>query len=504
MQSLIFNNDDTIMVDNFDNIILLTNLPEPVLIHHIFYELDFEDLKSLRLTCKYFSKICFTNRKLFIRDTTLSNILESKNEDESSICYLTRIFNLNSINFYGFNVFGCFTNINGFYPLLNNLKVINFREAIPSECNTQDLSNLPSSLQQLSIFVSWPIDHTHIKLFPRSLTHLTIDNFSYGTDEAMEQLPLSLESIDFAFCGGITDEGFKHLGRFSVLKSLKLVDCIGITSKALQYLPLSLTSIDLHYEENFSDIITDKSLESLAQALKSSSSLTHLNLNYSCSITSKGLKYLPSTLKILKMAHCGNITDENIDCIPRNLEELDATNWGITDIGLRMLPSSLTKLHLDSCSGIKIYILFFFKIKLKIKFHYFTLDIKFKNINNLSLLKSLGLYNCKEISDLSIESFSSTLTDLDLSHCSKITDKTLILLPSDIKKLNLYGCSITNNGLNYLSSNLKYVKLSLNHGVTLDGLEELKKNPKFFSFIYTSNLVSVIFTNEWLNFSKTF
>jgi hypothetical protein len=249
-------------------------------------------------------------------------------------------------------------------------------------------------------FFELPVADEDLKLLPRSLTSLAIDEDSRITGTGFKDLPRSVTDLELRQDGKVTGIGLKDLPQS--LNKLVLTFNDTITDQGLMELPRSLTVLDLTFDSK----ITDAGLRNLPR------SLTDFQLGYDDKITGSGFKDLPGSLTHLDLSNNGSITDTWLMDLPRSLTRLSLSRGAnISDAGLKDLPRSLTDLDLS--------------IEPRIT------DAGLKDLPRS--LTHLDLTYDSSITDAGLKDLPRSLTTLVLDHDDRITADGIKTLPSTTK-----------------------------------------------------------------------
>jgi hypothetical protein len=158
------------------------------------------------------------------------------------------------------------------------------------------LINLPANL--LSLTISTLIVDTDLALLGRNMTHLSISSCKELTDEAVNLLPRTLTAFDAWDFTKLTDSGVALLPR-----GLRLLwlSCPNVTDYCAQHLPPTLTNLRIQLAP-----LSDGFLVHLIAP-----HLVHLELN-SADISNEAIGRIPRTVKFLHLASSSRLTG---DCV---------------------------------------------------------------------------------------------------------------------------------------------------------------------------------------------
>lgn len=315
-------------------------------------------------------------------------------------------------------------------------------------------------------------------LLANELKTLELEGCVLITDKTLARLATQspvLEQLTLSHCPLITEGGIKKLVEACpTLRRIGLEGCSGISGPFLmslvkQVLLPSLKTLDLSKPLRPSEV--DSSLFWLFPELTTLNirgcrgvddlhfwSFLHTLDMSACTDFSKfeKLKDLTS-LKILRLSRCSQLTDEHLYSIPEDVETLDLSFCpNITGNGLRF--KKLHSLNLTGCIRIDLSLFKYYK----------------------GASGELILSGCPQIDDRACEELStSELHSLDLSGC-KISDEGLKSL-AKIKSLQVLKLanndSLTDQGVRYLAGleQLESLDLTKCTGVTEESLIQLVK-----------------------------
>ena len=245
---------------------------------------------------------------------------------------------------------------------------------------------------------------------------------------------LDLSQSNFAEDDFLTLEKFG--GKFTNLQQLNLsaINIKDHTLACLSWMPLK--SLDL----SCCKMITNVGLTHLSGMRH----LTELHLERCPQITNAGLQHLSAMpLEILSLPF--EITDDDIQHLPRTLKSITPIGGDITDAGLSQLSHlQLTSLVLEDCANITnegMKYLSYMPLQ--------TLNLSYSNITDSGLaclarlrLTSLNLAWCAQITDNGIEYLSDMpLQHLVLRGCNMLTDMSMLMIRvMQLISLDLSGC----------------------------------------------------------------
>ncbi|KAK1417717.1 hypothetical protein QVD17_26851 [Tagetes erecta] len=206
------------------------------------------------------------------------------------------------------------------------------------------------------------------------LLSLKLESCSLLTEKSFSFLGSScvlLEELDLTECC-VNDKGLEYLSKCVELQCLRLGICTDISDKGLSYIALNcknLKELDLYRCTNVGDDglgyiasgcrkirtlnlcyctkITDIGMTYLSQL----GELSDLEMRNIHKVTSAGLTALASgcrKLSELDIKHCGNISDAgfwSLGYYSWNLQQINISYCGISDVGLCMMMSNLTRLQ---------------------------------------------------------------------------------------------------------------------------------------------------------------
>lgn len=252
------------------------------------------------------------------------------------------------------------------------------------------------------------------------------------------------------------------------IKEINLSNCTRLTSRAIQYLPAGLLSLDL----SMNDWLKVEDIKRLPRGLRA------LNLYY-CELLNifkeETAKELPPGLQFLNLnagtehtTHLESNEYEHIDMAPLSdvmIENLPRTLTSFScrelmEKAVRKLPSNLIFLEISDCT--------------------FLMD---ESIAQLPRgLKSLQLWVCDDLTNAAIKNLPPHLVFLELHNLS-ITD--IDDFPSELETLHLSSCPSLVRIRN-LPSNLKDFKSSFN--CALEKIENFPKNLISMNLFYCNEL----------------
>ncbi|XP_030474503.2 F-box/LRR-repeat protein 3 [Syzygium oleosum] len=209
----------------------------------------------------------------------------------------------------------------------------------------------------------------------RNLTCLKLESCNMITEKSLYYLGsfcLLLEELDLTDCGGINDTGLEYLSNCLELSCLKLALCPTISDKGLGHIASKcrkICEIDLYRCTG----IGDDALAALSSGFKK---LRRLNLSYCPDVTDRGMKYLGQLEELwdlemrglvnvtgvgltalaagckrladLDMKYCENVDDSGFWALAyyaRNLRQINLSHCNISNMGLCMVMSNLTRLQ---------------------------------------------------------------------------------------------------------------------------------------------------------------
>ncbi len=190
------------------------------------------------------------------------------------------------------------------------------------------------------------------KLTKRALQHLSknktlrtlhLGGNAWVDDDALKEIPKSVESLTLSACRNFSKQGLKFLGGTSV-KELALFGCSHLKDEDFQELPKQFVALDLSYCPGVSS--------RTAERLGEMGSLKKLILS-EVPMSGEHLHLLPKTIEFLNVAGCG-LDDTALAALTRmnRLTELHLESCPITDGGLPLLPPSIRLLSLNGCGGL--------------------------------------------------------------------------------------------------------------------------------------------------------
>jgi hypothetical protein len=515
-------------------------IPEPIfnIIFSYFKDnINFEDKKNIRLTCKLFmrvinnywvQRITFYNSETYfskIKEGVILapfnldyNIKEETTPSDLSIDLTNILINKLSLNYifddscleYHFDLFKLKLPVSLKTLVFNNLRIDN-----------QILESLPENLVKLRLNKCEFLTEKNI-ILPENLLDLQI---YYAKSSILKKINLAktkkLQKLIIGFCNFYDDmlNPLPNLintfnNKFQFLKSLTIRDSAFITDDHMKDLPSTITYLNL---ENLS-VLTEEGLKNLYNNLIT---LKLRNIN----ITGKYFFLLSSNLQHLELIGCIYLANEYFKNIPKNTIYFKLFLNINRYVELRYLPSNVTNLILYYPNSIldhpKFNINCFFEylpsslIELNIYDGYFIdkfikplpLNLKsliFKNsiINDdefFKIPKNLTLldisYN-NNISDNGVINYlkdNSTLTELNISS-TNISQRIFKFLPECLNTLSVYNCKNVSGDLNDIPKNLK--KLNLNNTSITD--ESLKNLPNSLIELYLCNNRSI--TNKGIEY----
>lgn len=351
-----------------------------------------------------------------------------------------------------------------------------------------------SNLFALDLTKFRSLDDAHLNQFIQccpKLTKLSIKS-KFISDKSLASICSAypnLQKLELWSCKGLTNEGLKHIGLMTKLKSFGFsLDIQNRTFETLSNERIflekhgsKLTSLDikLSYTNNDSHtIVSDKWLQTIFQNCPNLTSLSiegpnaiyqgiigHIMADKS--ITNICLAY--PNLQKLEIERCTTI-DDNLFHIA-SLQKLVSLKLSIANV------SNTGVKHLASLKNLE---------TLDLSWNYSLRTRGFAHLSSLVKLRNLILRSCEvEDGDLDLLAPLSNLEMLDLSS-TKITDEGLLKLSplENLKSLKLSKCKITDEGLIHLkpfAERLSTLCLhmcpitdqSLDHIVTLTNLREL-------------------------------
>ncbi|KAL3750077.1 hypothetical protein ACJRO7_011112 [Eucalyptus globulus] len=209
----------------------------------------------------------------------------------------------------------------------------------------------------------------------RNLKCLKLESCNMITEKSLYYLGsfcLLLEELDLTDCGGINDTGLEYLSNCLELSCLKLALCPTISDKGLGHIASKcrkICEIDLYRCNG----IGDDALAALSSGCKK---LRRLNLSYCSDVTDRGMEYLGQLEELwdlemrslfnvtgvglmalaagckrladLDMKYCENVDDSGFWALAyyaRNLRQINLSHCNISNMGLCMVMSNLTRLQ---------------------------------------------------------------------------------------------------------------------------------------------------------------
>ncbi|CAM8965842.1 unnamed protein product [Rhodiola kirilowii] len=209
----------------------------------------------------------------------------------------------------------------------------------------------------------------------RNLTCLKLEACQLITLRSLQSIgshSMLLKEIDLTDCCGVNDKGLSYLSKCSELGSLKLGLCANISDRGLSSIASNCSKIyelDLYRCAGIGD-------DGIGALTNGCTRLKILNLSYCTKITDRGLVYIGQMEELLDLEmrallnitsvgltavvagckrlseldikHCENVTDAGFWALAyhaQNLRQLNISNCSISDMGLCMVMSNLTRLQ---------------------------------------------------------------------------------------------------------------------------------------------------------------
>ncbi len=343
------------------------------------------------------------------------------------------------------------------------------------------------NLKELNLSQCTKITPIGIGTIAKYLEKLQVLNFDDCNlnDEAINALccgKLSdLISLYLSRCSEITDEALKSIGKkFLKLTELNVFKCSKITTIGIDAIATGSTNLKVL---NFSECELDN--QATNTLFGKLFDLTSLNLSGCSKVTGEGWPLLKNDLP--------NLTELDLD-------DCKITNLAIQGIGERF--KNLKVLKLSNCKDITNTELNFISENL---IHLTVLSLHKNdqitdegvipialNLKNLTWLDLDG-YLSDGITDESVSAIAKNLKNLiylNLSLNRKITDIGAIQIGFNLKNLiTLYlrWCKITNDGVKYLTENLKnlaHLKVYNYPDLSFEFIKEIKNNYKHIKIDY--------------------
>lgn len=245
--------------------------------------------------------------------------------------------------------------------------------------------------------------------------------------------------------------------RVNNIESLNLSGCFSVNDGAITHALTcefpTLTVLNL----SLCKLITDRSLEKIAQYLKN---LEVLELGGCSSVTNIGMLLISwglKRLKVLNLRSCRHISDNGIGhlCgLEQEMRKLESQptpgNFELEHLGLQDC-QKLTDRALKHVSSGLVHLK-----SINLSFCGNVTDSGIKFLSKMPSLKDLNLRSCDNITNTSLGYLSeggSRLEALDVSFCENIGDQGLHFLSHgmySLKNVSLSACSISDEGLTRL------------------------------------------------------
>lgn len=274
-------------------------------------------------------------------------------------------------------------------------------------------------------------------------------------------------------------DDLKHLvHNMNNIECLNLKGCYNVTDGCISEAFVTTMSTLTVLNVSLCKQVTDVSVEIISRFI---SNLEVLDLGGCCNITNDALRFCAEGLMCLKnlnIRSCRHVSDLGIAHISGLTESVagntDLNNLSlqdcqkITDVALSNIARGLQKLEV-----------------LNLSFCCGVRDIGLAHLASLKCLKKINLRSCDNIGDEGVSTLAygcSFLTSLDVSFCDRISDDSLIHIAHslyNLKHLELGSCCITDEGLHAIARNLQDIRV-LNLGqcinVTDIGLSYIAEN----------------------------
>ncbi|MBS0656224.1 MAG: hypothetical protein JSR46_10635 [Verrucomicrobia bacterium] len=283
-------------------------------------------------------------------------------------------------------------------------------------CDTfyDGLSLLPKTLISLNLsqndLCSDDFSHLHTL---ESLQELIIEYgaaFDAVFDEPFD-FPSNLNTLFLSHSGPLSKKAIESLQRLTHLKKLSLAAC-EIENSDLEWLPQNLEELDLSLCPQVSDLGLT--------FLINHSSLSSLTLEGCEQIRGSGFSSLCPSIKKLSLRGCNRLSGKSLVMLPTELEELFLDHCSlIATSDIRALPSTLQALTLTGCCDLTDEVIYF--------------------LSALPLLHTIGLQDCKEVSEESATQFFRNNFEGTIHIASQIEHHPPL---STIKKLTNFKAKI--------------------------------------------------------------
>lgn len=198
----------------------------------------------------------------------------------------------------------------------------------------EKLSELPKSLLKLKLLEELPwTSSAPTSSLPPGLTSLEMDNLP---TQYWSYLPVALKSLDIR--KDPTNDFFRELKRPEKTRQ--------VATYPLENLPKSLLRLSIGFRFDFKNphhlCAPSESVSSPSKELLFPPSLQYLRIS-SMPMSVEAGKQLPRSLTFLSTSFLHNAICEHL---PRGLLELEATSCAVNQDFIKLLPKSITKLHL--------------------------------------------------------------------------------------------------------------------------------------------------------------